>query len=252
MSAASVVSSRVASKVGGWSLIVATVLFAAVFTYLAGAFGYPAVLDRPAAEVLPRLLSLGWHGRAVWIVYGLVPVLLIPTAIGVSAVARDIAPRMTQVALATATLSALTMSLGLLRWPSLQWHLALAFADGTPAARESITAIFDAANSYLGNFIGEGLGELFLNAFFAASTFALVRAAGAASPVGASGARRRWLAYAGLIAVTFGMVALFRNIAPIVAPVAAINNVILPIWMLILGGVMARWDAGEGRGQGQR
>lgn len=230
MSAASVVSSRVASKVGGWSLIVATALFAAVFTYLAGAFGYPDVLDRPAAEVLPQLLSLGWQGRVVWVVYGLVPFLLIPTAIGVSAVARDIAPRTTQLALATAILSALTMSLGLLRWPSLQWHLALAFADGTPAARESITAIFDAANSYLGNFIGEGLGELFLNAFFAASTFALLR----------TNPARRWLAYAGFIAVTFGIVALFRNIAPVVAPIAAINNVVLPIWMVTLGAVMVR------------
>lgn len=231
MSAASVVSSRVASKAGGWSLIVATVLFAAVFTYLAGAFGYPDVLDRPAAEVLPRLLSLGWQGRAVWVVYGLVPFLLIPTAIGVSAVARDAAPRMTQLALATATLSALTMSLGLLRWPSLQWHLALAFADGTPAARESISAIFDAANSYLGNFIGEGLGELFLNTFFAASTVALVHA---------HGRTRRWLAHAGLVSVTFGIIAMFRNIAPIVAPIAAINNVVLPIWMLTLGVAIVR------------
>lgn len=31
--------------VGGWSLIAATVLFAAVFGYLANTFDYPAVLD---------------------------------------------------------------------------------------------------------------------------------------------------------------------------------------------------------------
>jgi len=40
--------------VGGWSLIIAAVLFMAVFGYLAKAFNYPAVLDGQAAEVLPR------------------------------------------------------------------------------------------------------------------------------------------------------------------------------------------------------
>ncbi|MFN7985465.1 MAG: hypothetical protein U0Q11_26795 [Vicinamibacterales bacterium] len=67
--------------IGGISLIVATVLFAAVFIYLASAFDYPAVLERPASEVLPRLLSLGATGRLVWLLYGVIPLLLIPTAL---------------------------------------------------------------------------------------------------------------------------------------------------------------------------
>ena len=63
--------------VGGTSLLAATMLFAAVFSYLAAAFGYPAVLDRPADDVLPALLALGTRGRIVWLVYGLIPVLLV-------------------------------------------------------------------------------------------------------------------------------------------------------------------------------
>ena len=77
--------SRAATVIGGGSLIAATLLFSAVFVVLARSFGYPDVLDLPAAEVLPRLLALGPGGRAVWVLYGLIPLLLLPTAMGVYA-----------------------------------------------------------------------------------------------------------------------------------------------------------------------
>jgi len=130
-------------------------LFAAVFAYLATTFDYPLILDRPAAEVLPRLLSLGATGRAVWVLYGLTPLLLVPTAIGVEAAARDAAPVTTRVAVIVAVLSGVSMTVGLLRWPSLHWQLALAYASGTPETRETITAMLAASNSYLGNYLGE-------------------------------------------------------------------------------------------------
>lgn len=83
---------RRAARIGGAALLLATVLFSAVFVWLQQHFGYPEVLDQPAAEVLPRLLALGDTGRAVWLVYGLVPLLLLPTALGVRAVGRQAAP----------------------------------------------------------------------------------------------------------------------------------------------------------------
>ncbi|MBK8002565.1 MAG: hypothetical protein IPK12_01190 [Gemmatimonadetes bacterium] len=65
---------------GGLALVLAAVLFIAVFSYLAATFHYPDVLDGPADQVLPNLLALGPTGRAVWALYGLIPLLLIPTA----------------------------------------------------------------------------------------------------------------------------------------------------------------------------
>lgn len=76
-------SSRVATRIGGVSMIAATLMFSAVFVYLARNFGYPDVLDLPASEVLPRLVALGPTGRAVWVLYGLTPLLLVPAAMGV-------------------------------------------------------------------------------------------------------------------------------------------------------------------------
>jgi Domain of unknown function (DUF4386) len=226
MRTASAGSPRTAVRLGGVSLIAATILFAVVFIYLANTFDYPAILSRPAGEVLPRLLSLGTTGRAVWVLYGLVPLLLVPTAIGVAAAAGDAAPRATQAAMITAVLSAASMMAGLLRWPSLHWQLALAYAGGSTAAREAIAGVFDASNSYLGNYIGEFLGEAFLNVFFLCASLALARAGGPS---------RRWLLYAGSAAAFLGSLAMFRNVTSLVAPIAAVNNTVLPIWMLALG-----------------
>jgi uncharacterized membrane protein YbaN (DUF454 family) len=228
-------ATRVATLIGGTSLIAATLLFSAVFVTLARSFGYPEVLDLPAAEVLPRLLALGPGGRAVWVLYGLIPLLLVPTAIGVFAAGRQAAPLLSRAALVAAVLSAVTMMAGLLRWPSLHWQLAQAYADASPGAREAIAATFAAANSYLGSFVGEFLGELFLNAFFLCAAIVLTRSA--AVP-------RRWLLAAGCFASALGGLAMLRNVTSWVEPIAALNNAVLPAWMLVLGVVLLRHRAG--------
>ncbi|MGZ8435373.1 MAG: hypothetical protein ACXW6T_13695, partial [Candidatus Binatia bacterium] len=45
-------------------------------------FAYPDILDGSAAEVLPRLRSGGSVMRAVWALYALLPLLLVPGAVG--------------------------------------------------------------------------------------------------------------------------------------------------------------------------
>lgn len=221
---------RHATVIGGTALILATLLFAAVFMQLARSFGYPDVLDLPAAEVLPKLLALGPSGRAVWFVYGLVPLLLVPTAFGVHAAGRSTSPLTARVAVVTAVLAAAAMTAGLMRWPSLHWQLALAWGDASPAAREGIAALFVASNSYLGNVVGEFLGELFLNAFFAAAALMLPN---------------RWLRAAGLAAAALGWAAMLRNALGGLDTVAALNNIVLPIWMLVLGVALLRRKTGE-------
>lgn len=212
-------------RVGGWSLIAATVLFAAVFGYLATSFDYPAVLDGTAAEVLPRLLALGNTGRAVWLIYGLIPLLLVPTARGVNAAVQIAAPRLGTTALWLAFFSAAAMMAGLLRWPTLHWGLAQAWGAASPTSRQAIASTFDHANLYLGNVVGEFLGELFLNGFFLVAA----RALAVASP------GRRWLVYAGGAASALGWIAMLRNLTPLVASAADANNIVLPLWMTVLG-----------------
>ena len=219
-----------AVRAGGWALILAAILFIAVFGYLAARFDYPDVLDRSAGEVLPRLIALGSIGRAVWSLYALIPLLIVPAGVGVTIALRDAAPGAARSGGAFAVISAFSMMLGLLRWPSIQWELGRAYATASPAERGTIDAVFAGLNSYLGNFIGEFVGELALNLFFFLTGFAMLRSARHPRAVG----------IAGIVVSLIGFVAMFRNVTPAVGLVADANNVVLPLWLVTLGVTLAR------------
>jgi hypothetical protein len=95
--------------------------------------------------------------------------------------------------------------------------------------------VFAGLNSYLGNFIGEFVGELALNLFFLLTAYAMLR----------STRHRRWLGIAGVVVSLVGFVAMFRNVAHAVTPVADVNNLVLPLWLVTLGVVLARERALE-------
>lgn len=227
-----------AATAGGWSLIVAAVAFSSVFAYLAAAFGYPEVLDGSAATVLPKLLRLGATGRAVWAVYGMLPLLLLPAGAGAYAALRTAAPGLMRVAALFAVVAAGAMLVGLLRWPSVHWSLATAYAAApNDAARYAIAGVFDGLNAFLGRFVGEFVGELALNLFFLATAVASRRAP----------RMPRWSAPAGIAAALLGLVAMWRNVTPLVAPVAQLENAVLPLWMIAFGILLVRARGAAGR-----
>ena len=93
-----------------------------------------------------------------------------------------------------------------------------------------ITSLFDGFNTYLGNYIGEFLGELGVSTFFLLSAWALLR----------SRTVPRLVPVVGLAAAAAGYVGMFRNVSPAVAPVAMANNYLLPLWMITFGVVLMR------------
>jgi drug/metabolite transporter (DMT)-like permease len=48
------------------------------------------------------------------------------------------------------------------------------------------------------------------------------------------------IAVAGLVVAGMGFVGMFRNITLAVAPVSAVNNYLLPLWMIVFGVVLLR------------
>lgn len=217
-----------AARAGGAALVAAALLFVAEFAWLAAAFRYPEVLDGTAAEVLPALLALGERGRAVWALYGLLPLLLLPAAAGAQALLRS------RTATLLAALAAIAMTLGLLRWPALHWALAQAWAGAaSDAERAVLAALFDGLNLYLGNYLGEFVGELALNLFFLRT--ALATRGDTRFP--------RWTAWAGSGAAGLGLLALWRNVTPAVSLAAELENWVLPLWMLAFGALLARAGA---------
>ena len=217
-------------RVGGLALVLGAIAFMAVFSYLAVRFDYPAVLDGPANEVLPKLLATGASGRAAWAFYSFLPLIWLPAGVGAYRALRRTHPGAMLLALQWAVVAAISMMLGLMRWPSVHWHLAQLQANATPEQQPIIAAIFDGLNTYLGNYIGEFLGEFSFSIFFLISSLVLLQ----------SRVTAKWVAVLGLITAIAGLVGMFRNVSAAVAPVAAVNNYLLPMWMIIFGIVLLR------------
>lgn len=218
-------------RTGGFALIVGAIAFLIVFSYLAVQFNYPAVLDGAASEVLPALLATGETGRAVWALYSLLPLLWIPASIGAFHALRRSEGRM-RLAVSLATVSSISMVLGLMRWPSFHWELARTWA-AEPAARPALNAVFNATNRYLGNYIGEFLGELCVSAFFLLAASAMLER---------ESGFPRWIAWLGIVTSAAGFIAMFRNVTGAVAMVSAVNNYLLPVWMIAFGVGLLRYS----------
>ena len=210
---------------GGIALVAGALAFLGVFSYLADRFHYPEILDGSAQVVLPALLATGAAGRAAWALYGVLPLVFIPAGVGAFEALRERASGPMRVGLLFAFLAAITMMLGLMRWPSVHWELARTWGAAAEGDRLVLAAVFDGLNTYLGNFVGEFLGELSFSVFFVLSGVGLLRHERAP----------RWLGWWGIVTGVLGLIGMWRNVTPAVDPVAAANNYLLPAWMIGFG-----------------
>ncbi|MEA2338867.1 MAG: hypothetical protein QOE82_2874 [Thermoanaerobaculia bacterium] len=210
---------------GGIALIGGALAFLGVFSYLAARFHYPEVLDGSARDVLPALLATGASGRTAWALYALLPLVFIPAGISAFEALRNRAAAPLRVGALFAFLAALSMMLGLMRWPSMHWELARAWGAAAEGERLVLTAVFDGLNLYLGNYIGEFLGELSFSIFFILSGLGLLRHPRAP----------RWLGWWGIATGVLGLIGMWRNVTHAVNAIAAMNNYLLPAWMIGFG-----------------
>ena len=220
-------------RFGGLCLAGGAIAFLAVFAYLAAHFNYPDVLDGPATTVLPSLLATGQQGRLVWAVYALLPLIWLPAGVAAYEALAPVRRGPMRLALLFAVVAALAMMLGLMRWPSIHWHLALALEQAAPPQQGILAAVFDGLNTYLGNYIGEFLGELSFSAFFLLTSIVWLQAPRTHKSIG-------WF---GVTTAALGLIGIFRNVIGVVAPVAALNNYLLPAFMITLGVALVRWPA---------
>jgi hypothetical protein len=140
-----------------------------------------------------------------------------------------------RLALQFAVVASLAMMLGLMRWPSIHWHLALAFEGAAPPEQAVLAAVFDGLNTYLGNYIGEFLGELSFSAFFLLTSIVWLQSPRAS----------RWIGWLGVVTAASGFLGMFRNVIGAMAPIAALNNYLLPVFMIVLGVALARWRTSD-------
>jgi hypothetical protein len=209
----------------GITVIATSLGFVAVFGYLAGTFGYPDVLDSEAAAVLPALSAGGPKLRWTWALYAALPSGVALTAILAHPLFRRSSESAARLGVVSAVLSAVAMTAGLARWPTIHHALAQRFAHAGNEERALLSTLFDASNLYLGNVTGEFIGEVTLSIWFATSSLALLR--GAIS--------WRWPGHLGLFTAASMIIGSFRNVTPLVDPVSALNDNLLPVWLVVLG-----------------
>jgi hypothetical protein len=145
------------NKLTAFLLVTAAVLANVAFTALGSIFGYPDVLDEPAAQVLAAFRDdqsavSGWFS-----VLALSAALLAPIAIGVR---RLSASRAMRIALPVGVAAALVQVVGLLRWPILVPGYASDAASGDAGVAAGARDSFTTASDILGTAVGETLGYL--------------------------------------------------------------------------------------------
>jgi hypothetical protein len=217
-------------KIGGLFSLLGGVAFIGVFTYLAINFNYPDILDGDAYQVLPQIVMGGDQMRAVWAIYALLPLILIPAALGTYAYLRNKSNSLAVAGLVFAAVAALANMLGLMRWPSIHWILAQKFTTAPVEQRATIDAVFQGLNVYLGNYIGEFLGELTMNMWFLTIGLVLITVKD----------KLKYFGYLAIIIAVLGFIGGFRNVTSVVSMVAEINNFLLPAFLIVLGILLLR------------
>jgi hypothetical protein len=214
-------------RIGAIALSFGAAGFILVFFYLHSTFGYPEILDQGAADVLPRLADGGSTLHCAWLLYAALPLTLLVAGIASMPLLEDGGGRgLARLGAAAATLAAVAMMIGLLRWSSIHDVLATRWPTASADQRDTYAAIFDAANRYLGNLIGELLGELALAGWFACIGVALRRS------------ERRAGGALVLVAAAIVAISALRQLTSAVAPITALGNVVLPLGLFVIAGYM--------------
>jgi hypothetical protein len=210
----------------GLLLIADALLSFAPVAILGAAIGWPASLDKPAAEQLAAIAAAPQGVTLGYGVYLLYSILVAPVMIGLAArVGGGLQQPLGATVAAFGALSALARAIGILRWLTVMPLLAGAHAAGDVATRAQIALVFDAVHAY-----GGGIGEVLGVSVFMALSVGLLSAA--------AWVRRQlpaWLCVLGLVAAAMlGALSVPAFGGPEFMPVAA-AVIMLSLWMLAAG-----------------
>src|SRR5918998_2102926 len=173
----------------GALLLGGALAFAAAATALSSTFGWPDILREPAEVVLPAFVAGGttlvwtWFGTAWTYAILLVPILLLPAALG-----RRGDPVLRAATYIGATSVVLAL-IGFLRWVFVVPPLADSYVTGDASTRAAVDAAWTAQHQFGGALLGEHLGQLLVIGWSVTVSIVILR----------SRVLPRWLGVAGLV-----------------------------------------------------
>jgi Domain of unknown function (DUF4386) len=215
--------------------IAVPIMFNVAFFELGRAFDYPAILRRPADEILRRFAAGGAGLLLRWHLLFLSALAMLPMAV-LLAVVLDAGPVLTPLTMVVGIVAALVQAVGLARWPFAVPEMARRYvaAEGADAeaTRRSVEVVFAVLHRYLGVGIGEHLGYLatgFWTMLVAASIFA-------------GGSLPAWLAIAGLVIGLALLVGTLEFVGPnepdgweLAGTIVPIAYIAWSVWLILLG-----------------
>ena len=145
---------------------------------LGAAYGWPAVLDEPAAVVLPAFAAAQAAVVAGFLLQTLLSIALVPISVGLHLEAGGGTGLWPLTVTAFGVPSGLAQTLGWIRWPIAVPALATTWLDPatSPEVRTATEVSYDLLNSYAGGALGEYLGWLFQALWAVGITVLLLRA----------------------------------------------------------------------------
>jgi hypothetical protein len=176
------------SRTTGGLFVTGALAFGAAATVLSSTFNWPDVLREPAGEVLPAFVAGGpslvwtWFATAWTYAILIVPILLLPTALG-----RRSDPVLRAATFVGAT-SVVLSTVGFLRWVFVVPPLARSYVSGDDTTRAAVDAAWTAQHQFGGALVGEHLGQLLAIAWSLTLSVIVLR----------SHVLPRWLGAAGL------------------------------------------------------
>ena len=215
--------------------IAVPIMFNVAFFELGRAFDYPAILRRPADEILRRFAAGGAGLLLRWHLLFLSALAMLPMAV-LLAVVLDAGPVLTPLTIVVGIVAALVQAVGLARWPFAVPEMARRYvaAEGADAeaTRRSVEVVFAVLHRYLGVGIGEHLGYLatgFWTMLVAASIIA-------------GGTLPAWLAIAGLLIGLALLVGTLEFVGPyepdgweLAGTIVPIAYIAWSVWLILLG-----------------
>jgi hypothetical protein len=173
----------------GGLFIAGALSFAGAATALSSTFDWPDILREPADVVLPAVVAGGtslvwtWFATAWTYAILLVPVLLLPAALG-----RRSDPVLRAATYVGATSVVLSL-IGFLRWVFVVPPLADSYVAGDATARAAVDAAWTAQHQFGGALLGEHLGQLLVIGWSVTLSIVILR----------SRVLPRWLGVTGLL-----------------------------------------------------
>jgi hypothetical protein len=215
-------------KVGGWSIVIFTLLYLALQVFLHIVYNYPAIPHGAGKELIPVLLNGGLTFQILLTVFALLPLLLIPGSVGIYYAFKDINKPNMLLSVIFASMGIFTFILSLLRWPSLNWSIAHFYQQAVPADQASILVLFASMNSYWGIFLAGFLAKICFSIWFFLVSAAMLKVKD----------MPKWMGYLGIIAGIYVLASVFMLLGIIPIMTYGVLRLLAPLeflWMMVLG-----------------